>query len=115
MKKRVMCVRTSLVREESVLYEGADGNRRAASGRNEKKRRWVMNKARRNKLGEAFDLVNSAKEILKGVREEEQEAYDNLPESFQNGSKGEDMQNYMEMIEEAANYLDDANSVIEQI
>ncbi len=74
-----------------------------------------MNKARRNKLGKAFDLVNSAKEILEAVREEEQEAYDNLPERFQNGSKGEDMQNYMDMIEEAANYLDDANSVIEQI
>lgn len=74
-----------------------------------------MNKARRNKLGKAFDLVNSAKEILEAVREEEQEDYDNLPERFQNGSKGEDMQNYMDMIEEAANYLDDANSVIEQI
>ena len=27
MRKRVMCVRTSLVREGSVLYEGIDGNR----------------------------------------------------------------------------------------
>ena len=27
MKKRVLCVRTSLVREGSVLYEGADGSR----------------------------------------------------------------------------------------
>lgn len=74
-----------------------------------------MNKARRKKLGEAFDLVNSAKEILEDVREEEQEAYENLPESLQNSGKGEDMQNYMDMMEEAANYLDDANSVIEQI
>ena len=74
-----------------------------------------MNKARRKKLGEAFDLVNSAKEILEDVREEEQEAYENLPESLQNSGKGEDMQNYIEMLEEAANYLDDANSVIEQI
>lgn len=74
-----------------------------------------MNKARRKKLGEAFDLVNSAKEILEDVREEEQDAYENLPESLQNSGKGEDMQNYMDMMEEAVNYLDDANSVIEQI
>lgn len=74
-----------------------------------------MNKARRKKLGEAFDLVNSAKEILEDVREEEQEAYENLPESLQNSGKGEEMQNYIEMLEEAENYLDDANSVIEQI
>ena len=74
-----------------------------------------MNKARRMKLGEAFNLVDSAREILEAVREEEQEAYENLPESLQNSGKGEDMQNYIEMLEEAANYLDDANSVIEQI
>ena len=74
-----------------------------------------MNKARRKRLGEAFELIGKAQDILCSVREEEQEAYDNLPERFQNGSKGEDMQNYMDMIEEAANYLDDANSVIEQI
>lgn len=74
-----------------------------------------MNKARRKKLGEAFNLLDSAKEILEAVREEEQEAYENLPESLQNSGKGEDMQNYMDMLEEAENYLDDANSVIEQI
>ena len=74
-----------------------------------------MNKARRKKLGEAFNLLDSAKEILEAVREEEQEAYENLPESLQNSGKGEDMQNYIEMLEEAENYLDDANSVIEQI
>ena len=74
-----------------------------------------MNKARRKKLEEAFNLLDSAKEILEAVREEEQEAYENLPESLQNSGKGEDMQNYIEMLEEAANYLDDANSVLEQI
>ena len=74
-----------------------------------------MNKARRTKLEKAFNLVDSAKGILEAVREEEQEAYENLPESLQNSGKGEDMQNYIEMLEEAENYLDDANSVIEQI
>ena len=74
-----------------------------------------MNKARRKRLGEAFDLIGTAQDILRSVREEEQEAYENLPDSFRDGEKGEEMQNYMEMIEEAEGYLDDANSVIEQI
>ena len=74
-----------------------------------------MNKARRKRLGEAFDLIGTAQDILRSVREEEQEAYENLPDSFRDGEKGEEMQNYMEMIEEADGYLDDANSVIEQI
>lgn len=38
-----------------------------------------------------------------------------LPESFQNGERGEEMQGYIEMLEEAYDYLDDANSVVEQI
>lgn len=74
-----------------------------------------MNKARRKRLGEAFDLIGTAQDILRSVREEEQEAYENLPDSFRDGEKGEEMQNYMDMIEEAEGYLDDANSVIEQI
>ena len=52
---------------------------------------------------------------MSAVREEEQEAYENLPDSFRDGERGEEMQNYMDMIEEAEGYLDDANSVIEQI
>ena len=74
-----------------------------------------MNKARRKRLGEAFDLIGTAQDILRSVREEEQEAYENLPDSFRDGERGEEMQNYMDMIEEADGYLDDANSVIEQI
>ena len=74
-----------------------------------------MNKARRKRLGEAFELIGTAQDILRSVREEEQDAYENLPDNFRDGEKGEEMQNYMEMIEEADGYLDDANSVIEQI
>ena len=74
-----------------------------------------MNKTRRKRLGEAFDLIGTAQDILRSVREEEQEAYENLPDSFRDGERGEEMQNYMDMIEEAEGHLDDANSVIEQI
>lgn len=74
-----------------------------------------MNKQRRKRLGKAFDLVSEAMEILEDIKTEEQESYDNLPDNFRDGDKGEEMQNYIVMLEEASNYLDDANSVIEQI
>ncbi len=74
-----------------------------------------MNKARRKLVSEAFDLVDKAKGILEDVKSAEREAYDNLPESFQNGGRGEEMQECIEMIEEGFNLLDDAASVIEQI
>lgn len=74
-----------------------------------------MNRDRRKRLGSAFDMVDKAKEILEDVKAEESESYENLPEQFRDGERGEEMQGYMEMLEEAYNYLDDANSVIEQI
>lgn len=74
-----------------------------------------MNKVRRKKLGDAFDLIFQAKEILEAVKEEEQEAIENLPDNFRFGERGEEMEGYIEMLDEAFDYLDDANSVIEQI
>ena len=61
-----------------------------------------VNKQRRKRLGKAFDLVTEARDILEEVKSEEEESYDNLPD-------------YIEMLEEASGYLDDANSVIKQI
>lgn len=61
-----------------------------------------VNKQRRKRLGKAFDLVTEAMDILEEVKAEEEESYDNLPD-------------YIEMLEEASGYLDDANSVIKQI
>lgn len=74
-----------------------------------------MNKARRKRLGEAFEKIGEVKDILDEVRDEEQDAYDNLPESFQNSERGEEMQNYIEMIDEAYGYLEDAESVVDQV
>jgi hypothetical protein len=74
-----------------------------------------MNRQRRKKLTEAFDKVTEAMDILESVKSEEEESYENLPDNFRDGDRGEEMQNYIDMIEEAYGYLDDANSVIEQI
>lgn len=74
-----------------------------------------MNRQRRKRLTEAFEKVAEAMEILEGVVEEEKESYENLPDNFRDGDRGEEMQGYIEMLDEAYGYLDDANSVIEQI
>lgn len=44
-----------------------------------------MNADRRKQLGEALSKLNDARIIIEQVRDEEQEAFDNLPESLQNG------------------------------
>lgn len=74
-----------------------------------------MNKQKRKRLEKAFDLITQAEEILEEVKTDEEDSYDNLPDNFRDGEKGEEMQNYIEMIDEAIGYVQDANSVIEQI
>lgn len=73
-----------------------------------------MNRQKRKRLGKAFDLIAEAEEILEEVKSEE-DSYENLPDNFRDGDKGEEMQNYIEMLDESIGDLQDANSVIEQI
>lgn len=74
-----------------------------------------MNRERRKRLQKVFDMIDEAQQILSDVKDEEQESYENLPENFQYGEKGEEMQGYIEMLDEVDGYLDDAKSVVEQI
>lgn len=50
-----------------------------------------MNKERRKELNKAIKLLEEAQEIIACVMDEEQEAYDNLPEGIQSSEKGEEM------------------------
>jgi hypothetical protein len=50
---------------------------------------------------------------IEGIRDEEQEAYDNLPESMQGGDRGDVMQNAIQYLEEAINGVEEAGSLID--
>lgn len=47
-----------------------------------------MNKQRRNRLQKVIDKLEELKEEVSSICEEEQEAYDNIPESLQDGEIG---------------------------
>ncbi len=51
-----------------------------------------MNKQRRKELERIADLLSECMSGLESVKEEEQEAYDNLPEGIQYSERGEAMQ-----------------------
>ena len=74
-----------------------------------------MNKQRRKRLGKAFNLIIEAEEILEEVKQEEDEARENLPDNFRDGDRGQQMQDAIDLIDEAIGYCQDAESVIEQI
>lgn len=71
-----------------------------------------MNKARRQSLAKAAELLREALEIIEAARDEEHEAFDNLPEGLQAGERGEAMQ-------EAADALDtihgEADTAIDEL
>lgn len=72
-----------------------------------------MNKLRRKNLAEVISkleeldsLRQEAMEMLSSIIDEEQEAYDNLPESLQDSERGEQMQEYIDLMQGVADELD---------
>lgn len=66
-----------------------------------------MNKARRKWLGEIIDKLEEQKMELDSLIEEEQEAYDNMPESLQDGERGQAMSDIINDLETERDSIED--------
>lgn len=78
-----------------------------------------MNRARRKELERAVELLQQAQEIIASVRDDELDAYSNLPESIQDSERGEQMNEYVDALDNAADYdiediITNLNEIIEQ-
>lgn len=76
--------------------------------------RRQMNNQRRKEINKAVGLIEEAKAILGQAQEEEQEYYDNMPESFQNGEKGERASATADNLQSAVDSLEEALSAVEE-
>ena len=65
-----------------------------------------MNKERRKRLASVTSKLEEAKEAVEALCEEEQDAYDNLPESLQDSERGEQMSDCIDALGEAAGDLE---------
>lgn len=81
----------------------------------------IMNNQRRKALKDAMKqmeeaaaLLTAAKEAIESIKEEEEEAYDNLPDSFQEGAQGDQMQENINAMDEVIDNLDTQASDIEE-
>jgi ribosome recycling factor len=76
-----------------------------------------MNKQRRAEITKAVNMIEEGKAILESVRDEEQDTFDNMPESLQGGEKGSAMEEAVNNLDEAINSLDETvgtvNTVVE--
>lgn len=71
------------------------------------KRRKAISKAIEDYLNKETAAREELRNALEAVRDEEEEAYDNLPESIQDTEKGEAMQNAISALEDFISELDD--------
>jgi hypothetical protein len=74
-----------------------------------------MNKKRRKQVEAIYDAITEQVESLTFLMEEEQEAYDNLPESFQNGERGEAMQGCIDTLENAIGEIESGMESLQEI
>ena len=77
-----------------------------------------MDKQRRKKLEDVLDRLQGCMMDLEYIKEEEQESYDNLPESLQYSEKGEQMQENVDdldyVISDLDQVIDSVNEIIDK-
>ena len=83
-----------------------------------------MNKARRKRIASVistleniidYDLIESAKDELEDILWEENDAYDNMPESLQYSVRGEESSEAIDNLQEAVDLLEEAINLINDI
>ena len=64
-----------------------------------------MNNARRKQIEKLTAQIEEIKETIESLRDEEQDTFDNLPESLQGGERGEKMESAIDALDYAADDL----------
>lgn len=73
-----------------------------------------MNKDRRKQLADAKDALDEIIASLNDIRDEEQDAYDNMPESLQSSDNGSRMTDAIDAIDEAISSVEEAQQHIDE-
>lgn len=71
-----------------------------------------MNRIRRKELQDILDQMTQLRERLETVMNEEQEAYDNLPDSIQDGGQGIKMSNAIDCMDTALSSMEDIEEAL---
>lgn len=66
-----------------------------------------MNNKRRKEISKVVDTLTEISQTLSILAEEENEAFDNLPESLQESSRGDEMQEWIDRLEGAQGTIDE--------
>lgn len=72
-----------------------------------------MNNIRRKKLAKLYEEIENIKFLLEEIQEEEQEAFDNIPENLEGTERYEKAEEAVCNLESAVNSLEEALEYIE--
>lgn len=73
-----------------------------------------MNNDRRKQIEQVRNDLDGLKADVESLRDEEQDYYDNMPESFQGGEKGDAASDAIANLEAAYDALDEALNALEE-
>lgn len=73
-----------------------------------------MNKERRQRLGDALVSLDEAIDIINEVRDDEQDAYDNMPDSLQMSSRGDAMMDAIDTLDGYIVEIENIEKTIEE-
>lgn len=71
-----------------------------------------MNKARRKEIAEIVDELAVLRQRIEQLQEEEQDAFDNLPEGIQGSERGETMEAAVTALGNACDELDNVTAAL---
>ena len=74
-----------------------------------------MNKARRKQIEEVISKLEGIRDEIQYISEDEMEAYDALPESLQDGERGQQIYDNANDIEYQSSMVDDVISELQDI
>ncbi len=74
-----------------------------------------MNKIRRTKVEEQIEAMEIIKSSIEDILSEEQDAFDNMPESFQYSDRGETSQDAIDAMENVLSSIEDILEELEAI
>ena len=74
-----------------------------------------MNKERRKELEKVEALISEARNLLEEVRDGEEDALCNLPESFQMSERGEKMEDAISSMNDVLDALEEAEGSLEEL
>lgn len=73
-----------------------------------------MNKDRRARIQALINKLEDIKEDIDFIKDEEQEYYDNMPENFQMGEKGDKAQEAIDNLDYAYSSIDEVVEYLEE-